>query len=536
MSGKKIILAVLLFVLLFVSVTAGVVWSMTHYVILDMKFYPRDAVSLDLRQEALSIRQYERLKKELPGCDIHWNVPLGDQSIPEDAIHITAADLKETDLAAFSYLKKLETVDARGCTDYALLKRLQTEHPDVKVEYTLTFSEGTAYGQDAEEITVRTVTEEDAQLLQYLPNLKTVTVVGGGSLENMAVFCGTVHDLGVELGVRLMGRFYPDDTEILDLDGLTEEDALLLHLLGMLKKVHLTNPKLSAEQLISLRDQYPHVAFSWEVEILGLIFPDDAVEVDLSAIPITDISQVETAMASLPDVKTVILGLCGTGDDPGWGNSKAQNIAVCPISNEDMSAFRDRVRDSYKVIWTVRVGPNIALRTDVEYFMPGHFAVGRLFTDHAYNLRYCEDMVTLDIGHMTLQNIDFVAFMPKLRHLILAWTEVQYIEPIRVCKELVFLELDNSTIRDYSPLVDCTALEDLNIGNTQRKIDPILEMTWLKNLYMVGCGGANVLKATEALPGTNVVTGGNITVGHGWRKLQNYYDMRDNLGVPYMNG
>ena len=108
MSGKKIILAVLLFVLLFVSVTAGVVWSMTHYVILDMKFYPRDAVSLDLRQEALSIRQYERLKKELPGCDIHWNVPLGDQNIPEDSIHIAAADLKETDLAAFSYLKKLE--------------------------------------------------------------------------------------------------------------------------------------------------------------------------------------------------------------------------------------------------------------------------------------------------------------------------------------------------------------------------------------------------------------------------------------------
>ena len=535
MSGKKILLAVLLFALLFVSVTAGVVWSMTHYVILDMKFYPRNAASLDLRQESISIRQYERLKKELPECDIHWNVPLGDQRIPEDAAHIVAPELQKADLPAISYLKKLETLDARGCTDYALLQQVQTQYPEVKVEYTLTFSEGTAYSQDAEEVAVRSVTEEDTALLQYLPKLQRVTIAGGGSLENMAAFCGAAHDLGVELGVRLLGLFYPDDTENLQLDGLTEEDAVLLQMLGMLKKVHLTNPKLSAEQLISLREQYPHVAFSWEVELFGQTFPDDTEEVDLSAIVITDIARVESAVKSLPDLKKLTLGLCGTEDDPAWGNSKAKDIAVCPISNEEMSAYRDRVRDSYKVIWTVRVGPNIALRTDVEYFMPGHFAVGRLFTDHAYNLRYCEDMVTLDIGHMTLQNIDFVAFMPKLRHLILAWTEVQYIEPIRNCKELVFLELDNSTIRDYSPLVDCTALEDLNIGNTQRKIDPILEMTWLKNLYMVGCGGANVLKATEALPDTYVVTGGNITVGHGWRKLQNYYDMRDNLGVPYMD-
>ena len=261
-----------------------------------------------------------------------------------------------------------------------------------------------------------------------------------------------------------------------------------------------------------------------------------AEEVDLSAVQITDLKQVEEAMEKLPGVKKVVLGLCGTEDDPAWGNSKAKDIAVLNISNEDMAAYRDRVRDQYKVAWTVRVGPNIALRTDVDNFMPGHFNTGRLFTDHAYNLRYCEDMVTLDIGHMTLQNIDFVAFMPKLRHLILAWTEVQYIEPIRNCKELVFLELDNSVIRDYSPLVDCTALEDLNIGNTDRKIDPILEMTWLKNLWMVKCGGGNVYKAKEALTGTNVVTGGSITVGNGWRKLQNYYDMRDNLGVPYMKG
>ena len=535
MSGKKILLAVLVCVLLFVLVAAGVAWSMTHYVIVDMKFYSRTAQELDLRQESLSLRQYEKLHSALPGCDIHWNVPFQERSYPEDATRIEISSLKESDLEAVSYLKKLKTVDARGCTDYALLKQLQEENPDVNVEYTVTFSDGTVCDQNTEDITVRTVTEEDAQLLHYLPDLKQVTVVSGGSLDNMAAFCGTAHNLGLELGVRIGGQVYSDDVETLTLDGLTQEDAELLQLLGMLKEVHLTNPKLTAESLSSMQEAYPHVKLTWEVELFGQVYRNDTEEVDLSAVEITDLSQVEEALEILPGVKKVILGLCGTNDDPSWGNSKAKDIAVCPISNEDLAAYRDRVREQYKVVWTVRVGPHIALRTDVDNFMPGHFNIGRLFTDESYNLRYCEDMVTLDIGHMTLQNIDFVAFMPKLRHLILAWTEVQYIEPIRNCKELVFLELDNSVIRDYSPLVDCTALEDLNIGNTHRKIDPILEMTWLKNLYMVGCSGANVTKAAEALTDTNVVTGGIITVGNGWRKLQNYYDMRDNLGVPYMN-
>jgi hypothetical protein len=250
-------------------------------------------------------------------------------------------------------------------------------------------------------------------------------------------------------------------------------------------------------------------------------------------IAVKDLTELEQQMEYLPDAATLTLGLCGL-DDPAWGSSKS-TLAVCEIENEAVAAFRDRVRDRYKVAWTVRLGPNIALRTDVDNFMPGHFGVGRLFTAHAYNLRYCEDMVTLDIGHMTLSDVSFLEFMPKLKHLILAWTEVQYIEPIRNCKELVFLELDNSCIRDYSPLLELTALQDLNIGNTHCDITPVLEMTWLKNLWMIQCTTRSAYTAAQTLTDTNVVVSGSATVSNGWRHLQNYYDMRDNLGVPYMD-
>ena len=137
-------------------------------------------------------------------------------------------------------------------------------------------------------------------------------------------------------------------------------------------------------------------------------------------------------------------------DNENWGNSRSK-LAASPIANEEMAAYRDRVRDQYKVVWTVRLGPNIALATNADNFMPNHFGVGQLPDSYAYNLRYCEEMVCLDVGHMTLTDISFVEYMPNLKYLILAWTEVQYIEPIRSCKNLVFLELDHSCIRDISP-------------------------------------------------------------------------------------
>ena len=248
---------------------------------------------------------------------------------------------------------------------------------------------------------------------------------------------------------------------------------------------------------------------------------------------ITDLAEVERKLAYLPEVETVIFGLCGN-DNPDWGNSKSK-LAASPIENEDMSAYRDRVRDQYKVVWTVRLGPSIALRTDKDNFMPNHFGVGILPDDYAYNLKYCEEMVCLDLGHMALSDIFFVEYMPNLKYLILAWSNVKYIEPIRTCKNLVYLELDYSAIRDLAPLVDCTALEDLNIGHAWPDVTALTQMPWLKNVYMIFGSKSDAWKISQALPDTRVVTSGDATCGSGWRRLPNYYAQRDCLGMYYMN-
>ena len=72
-------------------------------------------------------------------------------------------------------------------------------------------------------------------------------------------------------------------------------------------------------------------------------------------------------------------------------------------------------------------------------------------------------------------------------------------------------------------------------GSILCDITPITQMTWLKNLYMIFGDAGDAWKCTQALPDTHVVASGDATVGGGWRRLPNYYDMRDCLGMYYMN-
>jgi Leucine-rich repeat (LRR) protein len=144
-------------------------------------------------------------------------------------------------------------------------------------------------------------------------------------------------------------------------------------------------------------------------------------------------------------------------------------------------------------------------------------------------------MVCIDIGHMSIHNIDFVKYMPNLEYLILAHTQLTHIEPISTCKNLKFLELDWSPVRDLSPLIGCTGLEDLNLGNTFASFDPVKKMTWLKNLWVIDCSSGTAYKMGQALPNTKVQGSGSATVDSGWRNLPNYYKMRDLLGMHYMS-
>ena len=211
-----------------------------------------------------------------------------------------------------------------------------------------------------------------------------------------------------------------------------------------------------------------------------------------------------------------------------------------------MAAFREAHREDYKVVWTVDCGTMVA-STDTTYFMPYKYGVAYFFDKYTVNLRYCEDVVAVDLGHMSIHNADFAQYMPNLKYLILAHTQIADITPLQHCKSLLFLELDWSVVKDYTPLKGCTALEDLNLSKTFAPIDPILEMDWLKHLWITDRGEDVKAKLIETFgppwetdeerkSQTQIYLEGASTVSGGWRELQNYFDMRDALNMRYMIG
>lgn len=528
---KKENIALFALIAVLVLVAAGLLFVALRFHIVDFKLYPKNAEVLDLTEKEISIQHYEKITSRLPDCDIRWNVPFQGKRLADDTTVVTVNQLTKADAEALVYLPELETVNAKDCRDYENLLYLQQLLPEVSVDYQVLVS-GIYYGPETEVVELDSATRDEILSLQYLPKLTKVVACGGPEQSDYTPLRNFCVNTGLEFVLRIGGQEIPFETTQISVEGMTEEEAYLLQYVKGLESVHLVKPTAQPETLLALREQY---AVTWEVEMAGNLYPDTTREVDLSQLVVEDLAEVERAMAYFPDAELLILGLCGI-DNPDWGNSKMDGkLAVSAIDNEEIAAFRDRVQEQYKVVWTIRLGPHIALRTDADNFMPNHFGVGRLPDDYAHNLRYCIDMVCLDLGHMTVTHIEFVKFMPKLKYLILAWTNVKYIEPIRNCKELIFLELDNSAIRDISPLVDCTKLEDLNIGNAWPEVDGILGMTWLKNVYMIFGSRSDAWKISQALPDTRVVTSGNATVGGGWRRMKNYYDMRDMLHAPYMN-
>ncbi len=557
---------VLLIVLAAALLAVGIaVWFLLTHVWVAGTFYSRNADVLDIRFADVTTADYDKLRKKAPNSEILWRIPFQGKTYDQDTDVLYVTSLTDEDVATLDYFTRLKTVEAQECTDYPQLAALTARRPEVTVEYTVTI-DGREYPQDTAVVSISGITEEEINLLTYLPELTAVTAVGCRTPEQMTRLRDFCQEKGLSFALRFGTKTYPDTVEELDVTGVTDGELELLQLLPELKTLHLKNPEADPETVAQLRSTYPKADISWEVEIAGVSFPDDTKEVDLSAVLESSAAQTaagtaagtQTAVGAQTTTKTQTTTGTATGTQSTketqstapavtlnledlekkmsyLSDAKQVFLGKCGLDNEELAALRERVRDSYKLVWTVQLGKKLTARTDDTTFMPVREHVYYFLDEDAYNLRYCEDMLCVDVGHMGLTNIDFVKGMPHLQILILAHNgQLQDISPISSCKELIFLELDWSAVKDFTPLVGCTSLEDLNIGLTYPSVEPLMQMTWLKNLWMVDRGGAYQL--SQALPDTKIVASADATVGAGWRNLPNYYKMRDMLGMEYMRG
>jgi len=440
-------------------------------------------------------------------------VSVQEEYVPRNAATITLTSLTPEDVLALDEMTALEEIHAQGIRDYELLMQLQSRHPGCRVRYTVCL-DGQEYPEDTREVTLTALTEEELELFRYLPQLTGINAEGCTDYDLLMQLQQLHPEYEMFYTLPISGEEYTTETTTLDITGITDEDIAMIAYLPALKSVHMTDPEASPELLLQMVESRPEVDFTWETEVLGVHVDNTTTELSFADIAMTETDTLSGALAYFPALEKVDMTGCG-------------------FDNETMAAFREEKRAEYKVVWTVQCG-KVTARTDDTIFMPIKHNVYYFLDKDAYNLRYCEDMVCIDIGHMAVKDLSFVEYMPHLKYLILAHTTVLDLTPLSTCKELVFLELDWTGVRDYEPLLGCTALQDLNLGLTYGDAEIIAQMTWLKNLWWKGAGYNRMLILQEGLPNTHLELNPSYTVANGWRNLQNYYDMRDMLGMRYM--
>ena len=374
-----------------------------------------------------------------------------------------------------------------------------------------------------------------------------------------------------------------------------EELRAALSRLPAVRRVELRDARFAPAERAALREAFPGIVFQWPIELPGgtALSTDSVISLaGQEELPDDTLAVLREAAGEFYDLREVDLTGCGfendalheldlaLGDtDVRWSfelcgvtvssldreidlsghKMKDRGAAVeaalpcfsrlekvvmcnCGVSNEDMDALNQKYED-IRFVWMVDI-LWAAIRTDGEFFTP--YAASGVVQTHRRaglkNLKYCPDLIALDVGHNHTRDLSYLEVMPHMKYLIIVENYVDDMSLIGNLSELKWLEMFQCSVRDISPLVNCTALEDLNICYITAPGDNVYEtlrrMTWLKRLW---CSGTRMNRKQlaalrEELPDCEIwCRTGDESTGSTWRYSESYYEMRDAFHMFYMD-
>lgn len=306
----------------------------------------------------------------------------------------------------------------------------------------------------------------------------------------------------------------------------TEEDLNALGEFQTLYSVNAFALYLSVEQVRTLQAQFPEVQVTCGVHLFELDVAVETEELDLQGIEMTSPDDVMTAVGCLPNLKKV-------------------NMCKCGLTNEQMETLVNAYPD-VKFVWEVKMG-NHTLRTDVVGFStknPSKYynessspeyvekvkKTKRLYTEDIQVLKYCTDLVALDLGHNYIDDISVLQYLPKLQILILADNKLTDISVFRELPELVYVEIFMNKVTDLNPLEGHDKLLDLNFCNNDvSDLSPLESLTQLERVW---CAGNEFSRSDgkalqEKLPDAKVNYTAKDDTADGWREHERYFWMKE---------
>lgn len=513
-----------------VGLVAGIFLSM--YFPFNSLWLRRDSKELDLRGYEITYQDYRELRETLPGCRILWRIPIAGQRYDSTAREITIETLNAADVELFRLFEDLQKIHAVGLDCYDRLQIMAQELPGCQIDWKIRL--GTREFKPTErnlDLTGSGVGVEELLLeLKWLEAPERVEI-------RDTVFSPAERDA--------LREAYPDTvfTWPLDLEGKTwmntetnlsyagqKPDVQALTDAATeftdVQELDLTGCGLTVEELLQLREAYPNAKIQSELTLFGQEFTTATETLDFSGIDMEDTQELERILPLMHSLTWV-------------------DMCDCGLSNEVMDGLNKRY-DPIRFVWKVHFSV-YTLRTDATFFcasdLPGNGYVAIKMTDEQLEpLKYCEDLIALDLGHMRYTDLSFLENMPKLQYLILVEAKFSDITPIGTLKDLVYLEIFMNTIDDLSPLLNCTSLKHLNIGYTSGFDTSILkQFTHLERLWYPGntMSKEEIDELKAALPDTLThfpAADPDGSTGAGWREADIYFEMRNIFKMHYMPG
>ena len=469
----KYIVVILLAALLF-SLMAGYDYFQSNYIILNGSILSQDITQLDLSNGELS------------------------------------------DPAKLVQLKNLSRLDLQntGITDKQY-RVLAENLPECEIIWSVPFQEQ-YYLNSTESLRITSLTEADVAQLSYFPKLSQIDASECEDYAALQLLLAQYPQCDIRCKLPVAGQVIDAAATSLSVQNpdLMELKAILPYFKS-LQTVTLTGTLPSNEELHQLQTEYPNVRFIWAFLLCGVEVSTANTFIDLSNIPMESTREVEAALPCFNDLEKVIM-------------------CDCSISNEDMDLLGQR-NPGIRFVWTVSLGNYIRLRTDATYLPPSEYNA-YLTNAQFENLKYCVDMICLDLTRNNITDVSFLAYMPHLKYLLLGNTPVSDISACAGLQELAYVELFQANVQDYSPLLECPNLRDLNICYALPDNGTILcQLTQLRNLYVKEWELPYQEQLEQALTNTNLVflTNDYSPTGNGWHELPNYYDLCDLMGTAY---
>lgn len=490
--------------------------------------------SLDLRDRELSFEDYTRLRERFPDCAIRWMVPLSGGSFDSASEQLSIDAFAPEDLDLLACFDRLAELDARSVSLSAEeADRICETLPEARLLWMVPaggerFDSSTAnlklpsLGLDADEL---------ASLLRRFDRLESVSVSDANyTPREQAAVSEQFPEVLFSWSVAVCGLSIPSQTDTITLPNATEEQLQELEdsAAAFRQVAHLELPQavLSPARAASLSRAFGGAQIHGSLSLFGQEIDCAAEEIDLSGTAVDDLSVFDDVIAAMPQLKKVVMCDCGVPD-------------------EEMDALNHRY-EGVRFVWTIHMAI-YALRTDATYFcasdLPYRNNVGLSLTDEQLSpIKYCTDLVALDLGHMQYTDISFLEHMPHLRYLVMVTCKYTDISPIGSLHELYYLEIFHNHLDDLTPLLSCESLRYLNIGYSEGfDTAPLYQMQQLERLWFPGNAMTEEEKAAlqSALPDTECYLptyDADGSTGGGWRESDAYREMRDALHMYYMPG